>query len=76
MSADGRATVGVRVGAPPADGKANAAVLKVLAKAWRLPKSSLRIVVGETARTKVIEIAGDADLAEAKIRAWMAELSG
>jgi uncharacterized protein YggU (UPF0235/DUF167 family) len=53
----------VRVGAAAADGAANAAVLAMLAKALGRPKSALRIVRGETARVKQIEIA---DLGEAE----------
>ena len=40
----------------PEGGKANAAVLKLLAKALGVPKSRLRIVQGETGRDKVVEI--------------------
>jgi uncharacterized protein YggU (UPF0235/DUF167 family) len=40
----------------PEGGKANAAVLKLLAKALGVPKSRLAIVQGETGRDKVIEI--------------------
>lgn len=46
----------IRVTATPENGKANAAVLKLLAKALRLPKTSLAIVRGNNARTKVIAI--------------------
>lgn len=40
----------------PEDGKANAAVQKLLAKALDLPKSRLTLVQGQTARDKVFEI--------------------
>lgn len=40
----------------PEDGKANAAVIKLLAKALGLPKSALHIVSGETSRDKVIAV--------------------
>jgi len=46
----------VRVTATPEDGKANTAVLKLLAKALGLPKTSLAIVRGGNARTKIIAI--------------------
>jgi hypothetical protein len=48
----------VWVSAPPVDGKANASLIKLLAKALGLPKTSLTIVRGRTARTKVIEVTG------------------
>lgn len=46
----------IRVTATPENGKANAAVLKLLSKALRLPKTSLEIVRGGNARTKVVRI--------------------
>lgn len=49
----------VAVTTVPEDGKANAAVIALLAKSWRLPKSSLTLVAGHTDRSKVVEIAGD-----------------
>lgn len=46
----------IRVTASPEDGKANDAVLKLLSKVLRVPKSSLSITAGQTARTKTILI--------------------
>ncbi|MFC3080133.1 DUF167 family protein [Phenylobacterium terrae] len=54
----GRAVLKVRVAAAPADGSANAAVLALLAKALKRPKSSLSLVSGETARLKLVEAEG------------------
>lgn len=54
----GRAVLKVRVAAAPADGAANAAVIALLAKALKRPKSALQLVSGETARAKVIEAEG------------------
>ena len=50
---DGR--IAVSVTTVPEGGKANAAVLKLLSKALGVPKSSLRIVRGETVRDKLVE---------------------
>lgn len=47
----------IRVTVVPEDGKANKAVIALLAKALGVSKSSLAIVRGETARDKVIKIA-------------------
>ncbi|MDA7429500.1 DUF167 domain-containing protein [Primorskyibacter aestuariivivens] len=52
--ADGKITV--RVTAPPEDGKANAAVQKLLAKSLGLAKSRLRLVRGATSRDKLFRI--------------------
>lgn len=54
----GRAVLKVRVSAAAADGQANAAVIAVLAKALGRPKSALRILRGDTSRTKQIEVEG------------------
>lgn len=60
----GRPYLEVRVAAAPADGAANDEVIKLLAKALHLPKSSLAIVSGQTARLKRIEVPLD----EAEVR--------
>lgn len=56
----------VRVTAAPESGKANAAVCIVIAKALGVPKTSIRVVRGDTSRHKVLEIASadDALIAE------------
>jgi uncharacterized protein (TIGR00251 family) len=48
----------VRVTAPPDEGKANAAVCKVVAAALGVPKSAVSVVRGHTARTKTLEVSG------------------
>lgn len=44
--------------APPADGKANAACVRFLAELAGVPQSRVRIVLGLSSRSKVIEIEG------------------
>jgi hypothetical protein len=44
--------------APPVDGKANQAVIEYLSDFFRVPKSSITIVSGETGRNKLIAIRG------------------
>lgn len=56
--ADGREILKARVSAAPADGAANAALVKLIAGALGLPKSRVRIVSGETVRLKTLEIDG------------------
>lgn len=53
--ADG-AVLRVYTNAAPTDGAANAAVIKMLAKYYDVPKSSISIVRGATSHDKVIEI--------------------
>jgi uncharacterized protein YggU (UPF0235/DUF167 family) len=67
--ADGEALV-VSVTAVPEVGKANDAVIAVLAKAWKLPASSFSVVQGLAARRKLVRIAGDAARLAAVIEAW------
>jgi uncharacterized protein (TIGR00251 family) len=49
----------LRVTEPPEGGKANAAMIALLARAWRLPKRCLTIVSGDTSRIKRVHVAGD-----------------
>lgn len=48
----------VRVAAPPVDGAANDALLRLLAAALHLPVGRVRLVAGTTARRKLIEVEG------------------
>ncbi|TWA86218.1 hypothetical protein FBZ83_1026 [Azospirillum brasilense] len=62
-TASGGTALKVTVTAVPENGKANEAVVKLLAKAWKLPKTSLTVVAGATDRNKIVHVAGDpADL--------------
>lgn len=56
---DGSVHIKAAVTSAPEGGKANAALLKLLAKTWKLPKTSLTIVSGATSRRKVVQISGD-----------------
>lgn len=56
--------------APPADGKANQECIRFFAELARVPRSQVRIVLGQTGRTKVIEVEGvTQDDLEARIEA-------
>jgi uncharacterized protein (TIGR00251 family) len=46
----------VSVNSPPVDGKANAAVIRVLAEVFRVPKGAVTIVRGETGRKKTVRV--------------------
>ena len=56
---DGQAQLLGRVSSPPVDGAANAALVKLVAKALGVSKSAVTLVSGQTARIKTLEIAGD-----------------
>jgi uncharacterized protein (TIGR00251 family) len=57
----------VRVTAPPEDGKANDAVLRLLADTVGLPQVKLRLISGLSSRDKIVELTG-IDTAEAERR--------
>ena len=48
----------VAVTSPPVDGAANAAVIEALADAFRVRRSAIEIVRGESGRRKTVRIAG------------------
>jgi len=48
----------VRVMAPPLEGKANEAVIRILAKNFNVPKSSIQLIMGARSKQKVFEIKG------------------
>lgn len=51
----------IKVAAPPEAGKANAAVIRVLADALDLPPGALAIARGQTSPTKTVQVAGLSD---------------
>jgi uncharacterized protein (TIGR00251 family) len=53
----------VAVTAAPERGKANAAVIDLLARSLGLPRSSIRVLRGETSQDKTVEITGLDDAA-------------
>ena len=57
-AADGSHALKVRVTQPPDKGKANKAVISLLAKRLGFAKSALEIVAGHTSRDKLIRITG------------------
>jgi uncharacterized protein len=57
--ANGRSVLKVRVRAIAEGGEANRAVIELLAKALRVPKSNIRVMSGATSRLKQIAIDGD-----------------
>ena len=56
-----------RVTAPPVEGRANEALLRLLAEALGVPKTSLRIVRGQRGRKKLV-VVEELDAAEVRRR--------
>lgn len=48
----------VRVKAPPVEGAANDELTKLLAKKLKVPRSSVEVVRGHTARSKTVRVTG------------------
>jgi uncharacterized protein (TIGR00251 family) len=57
--AEGRPWLEVAVTAAPENGRANEALLKILAHAWRLPRRALRIAQGAGDRRKTVAVEGE-----------------
>jgi uncharacterized protein YggU (UPF0235/DUF167 family) len=57
--ADGRSVLKARVRAAPENGRANTALIELVAKALSAPKKAVTIRSGETSRVKKLFVAGD-----------------
>lgn len=76
LECTGQGTLKAAVTAPAEDGKANAAIVELLAKEWRLPKSAFEVTRGAAARDKVIGISGETAALAERIAAWVRERAG
>ncbi|MCJ8520186.1 uncharacterized protein (TIGR00251 family) [Pseudorhizobium tarimense] len=66
---NGESYLRARVTAVPEDGKANKALIALLAKHLRMPKSAIIIMSGETARKKILRLDGEPEDVCAKLEA-------
>lgn len=64
---NGQEVLNVRVRAAPDKGRANKAVVALLAKYFAVSKSTIRLIRGDTARQKQLLITGDCENLEAKL---------
>ena len=64
---EGREALKARVAAPPEGGKANTALIGLLARVLDVKKSELRITSGASSRLKTIEIDGDERVLAARL---------
>lgn len=74
--ADGSARIKVSVTAVPENGKANAALVKLLARQWKTPKSNISIIRGLTRRRKTVLVSGDPKQLSIRLQAWLETLRG
>ena len=75
-AAEGGRVVKAAVIAPARDGRANEALLQLLAKVWRLPRRDFSIVAGAASRRKTVHVAGDPHQLIAKLSSEIASLPG
>ncbi|MCQ2002970.1 DUF167 domain-containing protein [Rhizobium sp. NRK18] len=68
--AAGETYLKARVTAVPEKGKANKALIALLAKTLSIPKSSISVQGGETARKKILRIDGDPEDLKRKLAAF------
>jgi uncharacterized protein (TIGR00251 family) len=74
--AAGRPVLKVAVTEAPEKGRANAALIKLLAKEWRIPKSALSIASGAGERRKTLLIEGDSSALMKQLLEWTGERHG
>jgi uncharacterized protein (TIGR00251 family) len=74
VAADGHVSLAVKVRAQPEQGKANKAVIQLLASTLGLPKTRLSVAAGAAERNKTILIAGDAAELSAQLAAIVADM--
>jgi uncharacterized protein len=76
LDAAGNAYLQVRVNAPAEGGRANAALLKLLAKAWGVTRSHLAIVSGAKDRRKTVSLTGDPAAMGQQLTVWFVSENG
>jgi uncharacterized protein (TIGR00251 family) len=75
-AAEGGRVLKATVTAPAESGRANEALLQLLAQAWHIPRRDLSIIQGLTSRNKAVRIAGDPQQLIKKIAPEIACLPG
>jgi hypothetical protein len=75
-AAGGGCVVKPSVTAPAQDGRANEALLRLLATTWRVPRRDLAIVAGAASRHKTVRISGDPQPLLDRLGALIATLPG
>jgi uncharacterized protein len=60
----------VRIAAPPVDGAANDELIRILAKTFKVARSSVKIINGQSARVKRVCVEGARTDVAAALSAW------
>ena len=66
---DGRLALAIRIASPPAEGKANAALIDFLADTLGVARSAVSLRAGTSARLKLVRISGDGPALAARLAA-------
>jgi uncharacterized protein YggU (UPF0235/DUF167 family) len=69
--ADGGMALRVAVRAAPEGGKANEAIIALLARAWGMPRRSLRLVSGAGDRHKSFHLTGEPKALLVHLQSWL-----
>ena len=75
-AAEGGHLLTATVTAPAEAGRANEALLRLLAHAWHVPRRDLTIVAGSTSRNKIVRVAGDPQRLVEQVASQAARLPG
>jgi len=73
VEADGSRSLKCAVSAAAVEGKANRALVRLLAKSWHLPKSSIELIRGAAERRKLLHIKGEPRALVALLDRWLKE---
>ena len=71
QNVDGKTVLKATVTKAPEDGKANQALIKLLAKEWKIAKSTLDVIQGQTSRNKILLLNGDVDHLADILNRWV-----
>lgn len=64
------------VTAPPEDGKANAALVRLLAREWGVARTRISVAAGASDRRKILHVSGDPAALMPRLESWMKEIHG
>ncbi len=73
---DGRTRLRARVTAAPERGRANEALIALLAREWRIPRRRIKVTAGAASRRKTITVEGAPEPLTATLRVWLARHGG
>ena len=71
---EGGSALKLGINAAPEDGKANAAVVALLARALSVAKAAITVAAGAKDRRKLVDIQGDPAALEAALESWLSPI--